>query len=95
MRRILIGTGIFLLVVGAVAVGGMLMVDRSGYHYVDPDLSLGPNAGDRLKLETRFTKPPEAKVYIVIDRTHNRLELRKGTTTTLSAVCSAGSVRTT
>jgi L,D-transpeptidase YbiS len=91
MRRILVGTGIFLLVVGAVAVGGMLMVDRSGYHFVDPDLSLGANAGNRLKLEASFTKPPEAKVYIVIDRTHNRLELRKGSTTTLSAVCSAGS----
>ena len=92
MRRVLIGTGIFLVVVGAIGAGGMLMVDRSGYHFVNPDFALvSPRAGDRLKLEASFTKPPSAKVYIVIDRTHNHFELRKGSTTTLSAVCSAGS----
>ncbi len=91
-RRILIGAGILLGTVVVVGVAALLMIDRSGYHYVKPDFALeGPKAGDRVKLEANFTKPPKAKVYIVIDRTHNRLELRKGTSTTLSAVCSAGS----
>ena len=90
-RRILIGTGILLAIVVIVGATGLLMIDRSGYRYRDPDFSLASKGKtDRLKLEKNFTKPP-AKVYIVIDRTHNRLELRKGTTTTLSAVCSAGS----
>jgi L,D-transpeptidase YbiS len=91
-RRLLIGAGILLGTVVVVGVAALLVIDRSGYHYRDPDFALaGSQAGERVKLEANFTKPPKAKVYIVIDRTHNRLELRKGTTTTLSAVCSAGS----
>lgn len=90
-RRLQIGAGIALAIVAVLGIAGLLAIDRSGYRYRTPDLSLSsPGKADRLKLEARFTKPP-AKVYIVIDRTHNRLELRKGTTTTLSAVCSAGS----
>ena len=90
-KRLLIGTGIFLAIVVVVAGGGLLLVDRSGYHYREADLTLsGAGRSTRLKQETSFTKPP-AKVYIVVDRTHNRLEVRKGSTTTLSAVCSAGS----
>lgn len=92
MRKFLIGTGITLAVLGAIAVTGLLMVDRSGYRYHPADFSLTSGAGgDRLKLEAKALTPPKAGVYIVIDRTHNRLELRKGTKTTLSAVCSAGS----
>jgi L,D-transpeptidase YbiS len=91
-RRILIGVGILLATVIVVGGGAVLAIDRSGYHYVKPKFALeGAHAADRVKSEADFTKPPKGKVYIVIDRTHNRLELRKGTTTTLSAVCSAGS----
>lgn len=90
-RRLLIGTGIFLGVLVVIAGAALLAVDRSGYHYRDGDFALsGAGRAERLKQEAKFTKPP-AKVYIVVDRTHNRLEVRKGSTTTLSAVCSAGS----
>lgn len=90
-RRLLIGTGILLASVVVVAGAALLMIDRSGYHYRDPDLALTvSDPAARVKLEKQFTRPP-AKVYIVVDRTHNRLEVRKGSTTTLSAVCSAGS----
>jgi hypothetical protein len=92
MRKFLIGTGITLAVLGAIAVTGLLMVDRSGYRYHPADFALTAGAGgDRLKLEANALTPPKAGVYIVIDRTHNHLELRKGLKTTLSAVCSAGS----
>lgn len=89
-RRLLIGAGLTLGALVVVAGAALLMIDRSGFHYREPDFALGEGKGDRLKQEARFTKPP-AKVYIVVDRTHNRLEVRKGETTTLSAVCSAGS----
>ena len=89
-RRLLIGTGIFLGALVVLAGAALLMVDRSGYHYREADFAFAGDPVARRKLEANFTKPP-AKVYIVVDRTHNRLELRKGSKTTLSAVCSAGS----
>ena len=91
-RRILIGTGLFLAAVFVAGIAAVLMIDRSGYQFAKADFSLDPaRAADRLKAEAKAATPPRAKVYIVVDRTHNHLELRKGTTTTLSAVCSAGS----
>lgn len=90
-RRLLIGAGIFLGALVVLAGAALLVVDRSGYHYREADFAFsGADKGARRKLEAGFTRPP-AKVYIVVDRTHNRLELRKGSTTTLTAVCSAGS----
>lgn len=91
-RRILIGGGVFLATVFVVAVAALLMIDRSGYAYQKADFSLDQSrAGERLKAEAKLVTPPRAKVYIVIDRTHNRLEVRKGSKTELTAVCSAGS----
>lgn len=90
-RRLLTGAGIFLGALVVLAGVALLVVDRSGYHYREADFAFsGEDKVARRKIEANFTKPP-AKVYIVVDRTHNRLELRKGSTTTLTAVCSAGS----
>ncbi len=90
-RRLLTGIGIALGALVVLAGAALLAIDRSGYHYRDADFAYsGGDKAARRKLEASFTRPP-AKVYIVVDRTHNRLELRKGSTTTLTAVCSAGS----
>jgi hypothetical protein len=43
------------------------------------------------KLRSSLQKFIPKGVYIVIDQTHNRLYLKRGTTVTLEAVCSAGS----
>ena len=58
-RRLLIGVGIALAIIVVVGVAGLLAIDRSGYRYRTPDLSLSSTGkADRLKLEARFTKPP-------------------------------------
>jgi len=101
VRRRWIWTGAAALAAGAVsgAVVGTgyrsVRLDQRGDSALtrSGDEAAGSVAGARQvrRLRARLARTEPRGPYIVIDRTHNRLSLRKGADTLLLAVCSAGS----
>ena len=76
----------------AAALGLVLLLAGTGYRYAAPGVTgrSAGQAGEPGGTSIELGAPPRG-VYIVIDRTNNRLYLRRGDETLLEAVCSAGS----
>jgi len=90
---------------GMVALAGVAVWAGTGYTYAAFAPAAGPAAADatdaalaprdlarrRRTLETRLARARPKGEYIVVDRTHNKLSLKRGEDTVLLAACSAGS----
>lgn len=85
-RRLLIG--------GLAAVAVLLVLLAGGYGYQplkgEPRPAAGPGP-EVARLEKSLAGRVPSRVHIVIDQTHNRLEVRRGREVLISAICSAGS----
>jgi L,D-transpeptidase YbiS len=83
-----------LLIIGAAAAVLVLALVAGGYGYrplnLEPRAASGGSA-EILRLEKALAARVPSRVHIVIDQTHNRLEVRRGNEVLISAVCSAGS----
>lgn len=83
------------LLLAAAAVATLLVgVALAGTGYRERPLLTAPAAAAtpaRSRLQQALAARLPAGPYIVIDQTHNRLEVRRGAQTVLTAVCSAGS----
>ena len=81
-------------IAAAAAVALLAAITLLGTGWQDRPLLPAPATGspaEHLRLAKALQGRIPAKPYIVIDQTHNRLEVRRGGQTLLSAVCSAGS----
>jgi len=77
------------LAIAATAVLGALAIAGTGFRELDPVEALGGGSIDpELR---RVLRPARTGVYVVVDRTNNRIQLRNGERLLLDAACSAGS----
>ena len=81
-------------IAAAAAAALVTVIALFGTGWQDQPLLPAPAAGNPAE-HKRLTRALDGRIptkpYIVIDQTHNRLEVRRGTTTLQSMVCSAGS----
>lgn len=83
-----------LLIAGLAAVALLLVIVAGGYGYHPLKGAARPASGptgEVARLQKSLDGRVPARVHVVIDQTHNRLEVRRGREVLISAICSAGS----